>query len=271
MTRFIVVPQWQGSASSRAMQLIDGAEALAGDLPRPRTVVVDVPMEAGEALDTGVLRASSLRRIRAQLDAALELSAEPVLTVGGDAGVAPAAIAHAAARCSRLAVLWVAAHPALHDPSSSPSGAFETMALGAALGRTDAGLGLAPGTVAPERVLLAAARAADTAEETVAAALGIRSFMIPGDTDGLLAALSGVGADGLYVHVDVAALDPSAVTGMVRPVPFGPSVTELTAAVAGARERVPLVGASLSGYSPASAAVATDDLGPLLRIVGALA
>ncbi|MET2012150.1 arginase family protein [Microbacterium chocolatum] len=271
MTRFVVVPQWQGSASSRAMQLIDGAEALAGDLPRPRTVVIDVPMEAGEALDTGVLRASSLGRIRAQLEAALSLSDEPVLTVGGDAGVAPAAIAHAAGRCARLAVLWIAAHPSLHDTSSSPSGAFETMALGAALGRTDAGLGLAPGILAPERVLLAAARAADTAEEAVAAELGIRAFTIPGDTDALVDALSAGDADGLYVHVDVAALDPSAIAGLVRPVPFGPSVTELTTAIARAREAVPLVGSSLSGYSPASATAATDDLGPLLRIVGALA
>ena len=47
MTRFLVVPQWQGSPSARAMQLIDGANAIAGDLPRSATTVLDVPMEAG--------------------------------------------------------------------------------------------------------------------------------------------------------------------------------------------------------------------------------
>ncbi len=46
MTRFLVVPQWQGSPAARAMHLIDGAEAIAGDLPRGATVRVDVPVEA---------------------------------------------------------------------------------------------------------------------------------------------------------------------------------------------------------------------------------
>ena len=60
MTRFIVVPQWQGSASTRAMQLIDGAEQIAGDLPRSACTRVDVPLEAGEALGTATRRLSSL-------------------------------------------------------------------------------------------------------------------------------------------------------------------------------------------------------------------
>ncbi len=49
MARFIVAAQWQGSSSSRAMQLIDGAEAIAGDLPRASTTVLEVPAEAGDA------------------------------------------------------------------------------------------------------------------------------------------------------------------------------------------------------------------------------
>ncbi|MGN6126684.1 MAG: arginase family protein, partial [Humibacter sp.] len=58
--RFLIVPQWQGSSSSRAMQLIDGATAIAGDLPASATTFVDVPMEAGESLGTGVHRLSSI-------------------------------------------------------------------------------------------------------------------------------------------------------------------------------------------------------------------
>ena len=54
MTRFLIVPQWQGSPVARAMHLVDGAEAIAGDLPRARTVRVEVPTSAGEALDTGI-------------------------------------------------------------------------------------------------------------------------------------------------------------------------------------------------------------------------
>ncbi|MCR2828112.1 arginase family protein, partial [Microbacterium sp. zg.Y909] len=60
MTRFIVVPQWQGSPSARAMLLVDGAEAIEGDLPRAACTRVDVPLEAGESLDTGVHRLSAL-------------------------------------------------------------------------------------------------------------------------------------------------------------------------------------------------------------------
>ncbi len=59
MARFIVAPQWQGSSSSRAMQLIDGAEAIAGDLPRGSTTVLDAPTEAGDAQGTRVHRLSA--------------------------------------------------------------------------------------------------------------------------------------------------------------------------------------------------------------------
>ena len=42
-------------------------------------------------------------------------------------------------------------------------------------------------------------------------------------------------------------------------------------AIAAARARVPLVGASIAGFAPASPAAAVDDLGTILRVVGALA
>jgi flavin reductase (DIM6/NTAB) family NADH-FMN oxidoreductase RutF len=57
---FVVVPQWQGSVSARAMRLLDGAEAIRGDLPVSATTLVDVPIEAGDSLDTGIHRFSSL-------------------------------------------------------------------------------------------------------------------------------------------------------------------------------------------------------------------
>ena len=63
MTRFLVVPQWQGSPAARAMHLVDGAEAIAGDLPRASTARVEVPASAGEALGTGIRRYSALARI----------------------------------------------------------------------------------------------------------------------------------------------------------------------------------------------------------------
>jgi len=81
MTRYLVVPQWQGSPSSRAMQLIDGAHAIAGDLPRSSTTVLDVPMEAGEALGTGIHRLSALQRVRGLVADALEAGSSTVMGV----------------------------------------------------------------------------------------------------------------------------------------------------------------------------------------------
>ncbi len=91
-------------------------------------------MEAGESLGTGIHRLSALMRVHEQLADALGPHQEPVLTVGGDCGVALAPIAHAARRSPGLAVVWIDAHPDLNTPDSSPSGAFAGMALSAVLG-----------------------------------------------------------------------------------------------------------------------------------------
>src|SRR5690349_24652947 len=102
MARFVIVPQWQGSPSARAMQLIDGAQAIAGDLPRNACTTIDVPLEAGEALETGVLRYSSLIRTSDALVSELEANDAPVIVVGGDCGVGVAPVGVAAEREERL-------------------------------------------------------------------------------------------------------------------------------------------------------------------------
>ncbi|MAB19869.1 MAG: arginase, partial [Microbacterium sp.] len=55
------------------------------------------------------------------------------------------------------------------------------------------------------------------------------------------------------------------------PVPFGPSVAEVVAAIRAVREALPCAGATLTGFSPVSPDAAVDDLGAILRIIGALA
>ncbi len=273
MTRFIVVPQWQGSPSTRAMQLIDGAQAISGDLPRAATTVLDVPMEAGESLESGVHRLSALLRVRGMLDEALAGHREPVLVVGGDCGIAAAPVAHAAARHPGLAVVWIDAHPDLNTPESSPSGAFSGMVVRSLLGEGPAGLALEPGVVEPARLVLAATRAFDPAEEEFVDASGVTLVSVAelADPESLARAVRGTDADAVYVHVDVDALDPAVIAGNAHPEPFGVSIAVLTAALARLRAEFPLVGASLTGYAPASLAVADDDLGAILRIVGALA
>ena len=104
-------------------------------------------------------------------------------------------------------------------------------------------------------------------------ALGVTAMAVDAarDPDAIVEAVRRSGAEGVYIHVDVDVLDPAEIAGNAHPEPFGLSVAELTAAIARVRSEVPLVGATLAGYSPASMATATDDLGAILRVVGALA
>src|ERR1700733_13581685 len=93
---FVVVPQWQGSGSTRAMRLVDGADAIRGDLPSASTVVVAVPLEAGEAQGTGVSRFSSIQLVRDRQAMTLSTVEGVAITIGGDCGTELAAVEHAA-------------------------------------------------------------------------------------------------------------------------------------------------------------------------------
>ena len=271
MTRFVVAPQWQGSSSSRAMQLIDGALAIAGDLPTSSTTVVDVPAEAGECLDSGVRRLSSLLRVRAGIAEALAGAEEPFLVVGGDCGVALAGIAAVAG--PDLAVLWLDAHVDLNSPETSTTGAFHGMVLRAVLGDGPEGMTLPEGAISPDRVVLAGTREIDLTEELYIAATGIRVLPAAEIVDPHLVAdaVAATGASRVYIHVDLDVLDPGLMRGLTHPVPFGATPAEVVAAIRAVRARLPLVGASLTEFSPSSAEAAVDDLGAILRVVGALA
>lgn len=280
MTRFLVVPQWQGSSSSRAMQLIDGALAIAGDLPRASSTTLEIPVEAGESLDSGVHRLSALQRIaRTHLEALAEFHQaqhdEAVLTVGGDAGVATTA-ALAAIGATRgqtdpgAVVIWFSAHADLHDPATSPTGAFDTMAARALL--DEAVPRPAEHGLAPDRLILAGVRAIEPAEAEVAERLGIG--ILTSDTltpQALADAVRERGATSVFVHVDLDVLDPSAMTGLSSPEPFGPDVATVVACIAAVREAAPLRSAAITEFSPGSPADAIEDLGAILRLVGALA
>lgn len=272
---FVVVPQWQGSLSARAMSHADGAAAIAGELPSRAARIVEVPVEAGEALDTGVKRYSALRRVRERVELALEGVDDDVVLVGGDCGAAVAAVGRASRRAGeRLAVLWLDAHPDLHTPDSSPSGAFGGMTLRAIAGDGAAGLALDPGTrVPPERLVIGGARSIDVEEAEYAAAHGIPLLTVEdlSDPAAVIGAIEASGASELYVHIDLDVLDPSALAGLSHPQPFGIDVPVLLALLRALAARFPIPDASIAGFSPASADAAGDDLTTILRIIGALA
>jgi arginase len=248
---FVVVPQWQGSGSSRAMRLADGAEAIRGDLPASATRVVEVPVEAGESLGTGVHRYASLLAVRTRQEAALAAATGTPITIGGDCGVELAAIGHSARAHPGLAVVWLDAHADLNTPASSPSGAFHGMVLRAVLGDGVDGLELAPGTVTPDRVVLAGVRALDDAESDFAVARGIAHLGVDAVTpDALVAAVAATGATAVHIHVDLDVLDPGAVSGIGYPEPFGLDVPTVTESIKALRRSCELAGAGITEFAP---------------------
>jgi arginase len=276
---FVVVPQWQGSGSSRAMRLIDGADAIRGDLPSAATRVVAVPMEAGEPLDTGVSRFASLMAVRSAQRIALADVDGPAITIGGDCGVELGAVEHALDRFGPdTALVWFDAHPDLNTPESSPSGAFHGMVLRALLGEGADGLALPPDlALPPGRAVLVGTRAADDAEDAFLNAASM-SVLSPGDLGedpdstaaAVVAAVRGTGASRVYVHVDLDVLDPGEIAGIGYPEPFGLTVPALVAAIRAVRAEFELVGAGITEFAPASPDEVRDDMGAILRIISAL-
>ncbi|HEV7742842.1 MAG TPA: arginase family protein [Pseudolysinimonas sp.] len=260
---FVVVPQWQGSPSSRAMRQAEGAAAIREDLPSARTREVSVPLEAGDDQGSGIARFSSLQLVRERLTDVLEDIDGPAITVGGDCAVSAAAVAHAAA-AGDVALVWFDAHPDLNSPETSPSGAFAGMVLHSIV---------EGGVVPAERVFLAGARSWDAGEEVFAAQAGIQAFSVDelADPSALVDAVAASGAASVYLHIDLDVLDPAEFSGLLDPEPFGLSAVGLVAAVKALTERLPLAGATLAAYAPGSEQGRIDDAPTLLRIVGALA
>ncbi|MDJ0349822.1 arginase family protein [Cryobacterium sp. PH29-G1] len=271
---FVVVPQWQGSISPRAMRLVDGAAAIQGDLPFSATRLVDVPVEAGDSLDTGVHRFSAIHQVRERHTKVLNEATDWALSIGGDCGIALAAVEHAArTHPGDLAVVWFDAHPDLHTPESSPSGGFCGMVLRAISGEGPAELELADESRVPlHNVVLAGIRDVDDAEDVLLQERALVSVSCSelADPAALVALVTAIGARHVFIHIDLDVLDPSAIDGLSDLIPFGLSVADLGGAITALRAEFTLAGATITGFSPASPEAATDDLPSILRIIGAL-
>jgi arginase len=271
--QFVIVPQWQGSGSSRAMRLVDGAEAILGDLPSSATHLIEVPALAGDERGTGLRRYGSLLAVRASLADALATIPEVAITIGGDCSVELAAVEHARDRSGGdLAVVWFDAHPDLHTLDSSESGAFTGMVLRAIAGEGVEDLVASP-AIDATHIVLAGARAIDDAEGEFIAESGIRTVGVTelSDPAELVRQVEATGASSVYLHIDVDVLDPAEFSGKGDPVPFGIEPSQLIAAIRALKERFTLAGAGITEFAPASPEAAVDDLPTLLRVIGALA
>lgn len=274
---FVVVPQWQGSGSSRAMRLVDGAQSIRQQLPTKATHEVEVPLEAGDAEGTGIVRYSSIRLVRERLQRLLSEVDDTAIVIGGDCGVEYGAIEHAS-RLGRVVLLWADAHADLNTAESSPSGAFHGMVLRALID---------DGIVDAADVLLLGVRDLDDAEAEFIDASSMRRVTVD-EVAEAVAARAIVAREAevepvLYVHVDLDVLDPAVFAGVGFAAPFGLEVEPLTRAIHAARTALPLVGAGLTEYAPAQADAhgagtadddeldsPGDDLSAILRILAAL-
>ncbi len=261
---FVVVPQWQGSPSSRAMRLAEGAAAIREDLPAAATRDVAVPLEAGDDQGTGVARFSSLQLVRERLRDTLGELDDVAVVIGGDCGVSSAAVAHAVDRRGDLALIWFDAHPDLNSPESSPSGAYGGMVLRSIIDDE---------LVAAGRVVIAGARSWDDGEDAFAAEAGIRSLGVDelSDPAALVDAVAETGAQSVYLHIDLDVLDPGELLGLLDPEPFGLSGAGLAAALKALRARFDLAGATIAAYAPANAHEVSEDAPTILRVIAALA
>jgi arginase len=265
---FVVVPQWQGSGSSRAMRLIDGALAIQGDLPSASTRTVDVPLEAGDAEGSGVQRLSSILMVKERVERELAGITGTAIVIGGDCGVEIGALPHALGE--DVAVLWFDAHADLNTPESSPSHAFNGMVLRSLLG--DGPAALVPSRpLSPERLVLVGARAFDLAEDEVVAERGIHHIEAADvSAASVIAAVESMGATSVYVHLDFDVIDPVDFAGSGYPEPFGVPAEVLLATLKGVLARFPLAGAAVAEFEPSSVDAAGDDMPTILRIIGAL-
>lgn len=251
------------------MRLIDGALAIRGDLPVSSTLSVEVPSGAGSSYGSAVHRLSSLQFVRDEMRATLHDTVTPVISIGGDCGVALASVEHAQTS-GDVVVVWLDAHPDLNTPESSASGAFTGMVLRTLLG--DGPQELVPDRpLSPARVILAGTRALDSAEIAFVESADIRMLPPGGLTpDTLTAAIVATGASSVYLHIDLDVLDPAEFAGVGSPEPFGLTLQGLLDLITAARAALPLVGASITEFAPSSPDAASDDLPSVLRIVGAL-
>lgn len=265
---FVVVPEWQGSGSSRAMRLVDGADAIRGDLPSTATRVVEVPLEAGDAQGSGVSRMSAVATVRDRLIEELERITGVAIVIGGDCGIELGAVGRVLGQ--DVALVWFDAHGDLNTPASSATAAFDGMVLRTLLGEGAPQLVPVP-PLPTDRLVLIGGRSFDSAEEQYIAEHGIRSIDADDLTPAsLIAAVEATGAASVYVHVDLDVLDPGDLAGLDMPEPFGVRATALVEALKALLARFPLAGAGIAGFAPPSAAEAVDDLPTILRIIGAL-
>jgi arginase len=178
---------------------------------------------------------------------AAELPDRP-LVLGGCCCAHVGAVEGLAARHDRMALVWLDAHGDLNTPQSSPSGNTWGMPLRMLI---DAA------TVSADDVALVGVRNLDPTEEDFIASSGLHTG--EGAVDRALESCSCV-----YVALDADSVDPGEMAAFM-PEPDGLKLDEVEALFTELRDRTTILGAGLTGLTPAE-----ENVPRLHRLVGAL-
>ncbi len=170
------------------------------------------------------------RRVAGAVATSIEGGRFP-LVLGGDHSLALGSI-RGAAKHKRLGVIWVDAHADFNTPETTPSGNIHGMPLAALCGFGDPRLVClwedAPQALDPKRVAVIGARDLDPGERRNLREAGVMvQSMEQIDRVGMVAALEKAiervsrDVDGIYLSLDLDALDPRHAPGVGTPVPGG--------------------------------------------------
>jgi arginase len=251
-----------GPRALRAAGLVPALRALAhevtdrGDLQAPR--FGDAP--AGDPTRKyiqPILEVTS--RLFAETAAAVARGSLPLI-LGGDHSVALGSV-RGAARGRRLGVVWLDAHPDFNTPETSPSGNVHGMPLSALVGLGDPRLvhlcGTSERAVDPRHVALLGVRSIDPGERELLEGAGVTVITMDdiarmGMREATRRAIhvASCDTDGIYLSIDVDALDPSRAPGVTTPVPGGLSGEDARLACALIHDSRRLVGMDIVELNP---------------------
>lgn len=160
------------------------------------------------------------------------------LVISGDCTTSLGVLAGLQRAGHDVGIVWFDAHADFHTEVTTTSGYLGGLPLALAVGvgtpTLPTALGLRP--VPESRVLLVDARDTDPGEEILLGQSAVRRASVQELADGLIP------DRGLYLHVDLDVCDPREVPDLMYPVPGGPAVADVLAAV----ERVAATGRILA-------------------------
>lgn len=212
---------------------------------------LELATEIAVAFDLARSIAAAVGRAREDGRVPLVLAGNCFSAVGTLAGLGP----------DRIGVIWLDAHGDLNTPETTRSGMLDGMALATLTGRcwrelTTTVPGFAP--LPDHRLLLVGARDLDAAEETLAAALGLRRLGAAElgrvrDRDAVadLMARMAMGVDRFYLHVDLDVLDPDLATVNEFGAADGLSIDDVRMLAGAAAGTAGISAAALTALDPA--------------------